>query len=65
MNNKTRLYIYIALLFVLTFLLASRIFKGIQTHEFNYIKLIANALILAFVIFQVVKLGKSENDKTD
>ena len=65
MNNKTRLYIYIALLFVLTFLLASRIFKGIQTHEFNYINLIANALILAFVIFQVVKIGKIENDKTE
>lgn len=63
MNTKTRLYIYIALLFVLTFLLTSRVIKGIKTHEFNYIKLTANVVVLVYLIVQVIKLGKMENNK--
>jgi hypothetical protein len=65
MNNKTRLYIYVALLFVLTFLLTSRVIKGIKTHEFDYIKLTANVVILAYLIVQVIKLGKIENNKEE
>ena len=64
MSNKTRIYLYVILLFVLTYLFANRIFNGIRTHEFDYIKLSANAVILAYVIYQIVKIGKIENDKT-
>jgi len=64
-NSKTTLYLYVVLLFVLTFLLASRLIKGFKTHEFDYLKLIANAGILIYVIFQVIKLGKIENDKRE
>ncbi|MEC4005581.1 hypothetical protein OX283_013000 [Flavobacterium sp. SUN052] len=65
MSNKTRIYLYVALLFVLTYLLANRIFTGIRTHEFDYLKLTANGVILAYVIYQIIKFGKIENDKTD
>ncbi len=63
-NNKTLLYIYVVFLFVLTFLLSSRVFKAIKTQEFDYLKIAINSLILIYVAFQVVRLGKIENDKT-
>lgn len=65
MNNKTRIYIYIGFLFILTFLLAKRIILNIKSHDFEYLKIIVNIVILAYVIFQVIKLGKIENDKDD
>lgn len=64
-NNKVLLYAYVAFLFVLTFLLASRIIKAIKTHEFDYIKIGANLVILLYILYQVIKLGKIENDKTE
>jgi hypothetical protein len=64
-NNKTLLYIYVVFLFVLTFLLASRVFKGIKTQDFDYLKIAINSVILIYVAFQVVRLGKIENDKTE
>lgn len=65
MNTKTRLYIYVALLFVLTFLLTSRVIKGIKTHEFDYLRLTANVVVLVYLIVQVVKLGKLENNNKE
>ncbi len=64
-NNKALLYIYVVFLFVLAYLLASRIFKGIKTQEFDYLKIAINSVILIYVAFQVVRLGKIENDKTE
>ncbi len=64
-NNKTLLYIYVVFLFVLTFLLASRVFKGIKTQDFDYLKIAINSVILIYVAFQVIRLGKIENDKTE
>jgi hypothetical protein len=63
-NNKTLLYIYVVFLFVLAYLLASRVFKGIKTQEFDYLKIAINSMILIYVAFQVVRLGKKVNDKT-
>jgi len=59
------LYIYVVFLFVLAYLLASRVFKGIKTQEFDYLKIAINSVILIYVAFQVVRLGKIENDKTE
>jgi len=64
-NNKALLYIYVVFLFVLAYLLASRVFKGIKTQEFDYLKIAVNSVILIYVAFQVVRLGKIENDKTE
>ena len=62
LNNKTLLYIHVALLFVLTFLLTSRVIKGIKTHEFNYIKLAINVGLLIYLVIKIIKLGKIENN---
>jgi hypothetical protein len=65
LNNKTILYIYVAFMFVLTFLLTSRLLKSIKTHEFDYVKLAINTGLLIYLIVKVIKLGKIENDKTE
>lgn len=64
-NNKALLYIYVVLLFVLAYLLASRVFKEMKTQEFDYLKIAVNTIILIYVAFQVNRLGKIENDKTE
>ena len=64
-NNKALLYIYVVFLFVLAYLLASRVFKGVKTQEFDYLKIAVNSVILIYVAFQVIRLGKIENDKTE
>ncbi len=64
-NNKALLYIYVVFLFVLAYLLASRVFKEVKTQEFDYLKIAVNSVILIYVAFQVVRLGKIENDKTE
>ena len=64
-NNKTLLYIYVVLLFVLAYLLASRVFKEMKTQEFDYLKIAVNTIILIYVAFQVNRLGNIENNKTE
>ncbi|MBC7523418.1 MAG: hypothetical protein H7239_03140 [Flavobacterium sp.] len=65
MNSKYTIYFYVALLFVLTYLFASRVFTSLKTNEFDFVKLGINAVLLAYIIYQIVKLGKINNDKTD
>lgn len=64
-NNKMIFYIYVAVLFILTYLLASRLIKGFKTQEFDFLKIGVNALLLIYVIVQVVRLGNIENNKNE
>ena len=64
-NNKMVFYIYVAVLFILTYLLASRLIKGIKTQEFDFLKIGVNALLLIYVIVQLVRLGNIENNKKE
>lgn len=64
-NNKMVFYIYVAVLFILTYLLASRLIKGIKTQEFDFLKIGVNALLLIYAIVQVVRLGNIENNKKE
>jgi hypothetical protein len=64
-NNKMLLYINIAFLFILTFLLTSRIIKGFKTQDFDFFKIGVNVALLVYVIVQVVRLGKIENNKNE
>jgi hypothetical protein len=64
-NNKMVFYIYVAVLFILTYLLASRLIKGSKTQEFDFLKIGVNALLLIYVIVQVVRLGNKENNKNE
>jgi len=65
LDSKTLVYIYIGVLFILTYLFASRLITSIKTQEFDYIRLSVNFGLLVYVIIKVVKLGKIENDKSD
>jgi hypothetical protein len=64
-NNKMLLYIYVAFLFVLTYLLASRVIKGIKTQDFDFFKIGVNSVLLIYVVVQVIRLGKIENNKNE
>ena len=65
LDNKTILYIYVGVLFILTYLFASRFIASLKTQEFDYLRLSVNLGLLIYIIIKVVKLGKIENDKTD
>jgi hypothetical protein len=65
LDNKTIVYIYIGVLFILTYLFASRLITSLKTQEFDYLRLSVNLGLLIYIIIKVVKLGKIENDKTD
>jgi hypothetical protein len=65
LDNKTILYIYVGVLFILTYLFASRLITSLKTQEFDYLRLSVNLGLLIYIIIKVVKLGKIENDKTD
>ena len=65
LDNKTIVYIYIGVLFILTYLFASRLITSLKTQQFDYLRLSVNLGLLIYIIIKVVKLGKIENDKTD
>jgi hypothetical protein len=65
LDNKTILYIYVGVLFILTYLFASRLITSFKTQEFDYLRLSVNLGLLIYIIIKVVKLGKIENDKTE
>lgn len=65
LENKTIIYIYTIVLFILTFLFTSRFMNNLRKQEFEYLKLTVNLLLLVYIIIKVVKLGKIENDKTE
>jgi hypothetical protein len=65
LDNKTILYIYVGVLFILTYLFASRFITSLKTQVFDYLRLSVNLGLLIYIIIKVVKLGKIENDKTD
>jgi hypothetical protein len=64
-DNRTILYIYVGVLFVLTYLLASKLISGFKTGEFDWLRLSINFGLLVYIIIKVLKLGKIENDKTN
>jgi hypothetical protein len=64
-NNKMLLYIYVAFLFVLTYLLASRVIKGLKTQDFDFFKIGVNSVLLIYLVIQVIRLGKIENNKNE
>lgn len=64
-DNKALVYIYVIVLFILTYLLASRVINSLKTQEFDYLKIGVNLALLLYIVIKVVKLGKIENDKKE
>lgn len=65
LNNRTLIYIYVGVLFVLTYLFASKFISGIRTQEFDWLRLSVNLGLIIYIIIKVLKLSKIENDKTE
>lgn len=65
LNNRTLIYIYVGVLFVLTYLFASKVILGLKTQEFDWLRLSVNLGLIIYIVIKVVKLGKIENDKTE
>jgi hypothetical protein len=65
LNNRTLIYIYVGVLFVLTYLFASKLILGLRTQEFDWLRLSVNLGLIIYIVIKVLKLGKIENDKTD
>lgn len=65
LNNRTLIYIYVGVLFALTFLFASKLISGLQTQKFDWLRLSVNLGLIIYIVIKVVKLGKIENDKNE
>lgn len=65
LDNKTLIYVYAGVLFILTFLFVQRLITSFKTQEFDYLRLSVNLALLIYIIIKVVKLGKVENDKEE
>ena len=65
LDNKTLIYVYACVLFILTFLFVQRLITSFKTQEFDYLRLSVNLALLIYIIIKVVKLGKVENDKKE
>lgn len=64
LNNRILIYIYVGVLFALTFLFASKLISGLKTQEFDWLRLSVNLGLIIYIVIKVIKLGKIENDKT-
>ncbi|MBN8643015.1 MAG: hypothetical protein J0L86_14480 [Flavobacteriales bacterium] len=65
LNNRTLIYIYVGVLFVLTYLFASKLISGLRTQEFDWLRLSVNLGLILYIVIKVLKLGKIENDKQE
>lgn len=65
LDNKTLIYVYAGVLFILTFLFVQRLITSFKTQEFDYLRLSVNLALLIYIIIKVVKLGRVENDKKE
>jgi hypothetical protein len=65
LDNKTLIYVYAGVLFILTFLFVQRLITSFKTQEFDYLRLSVNLGLLIYIIIKVVKLGKVENDNKE
>ena len=63
LTNKTMLYIYVVLVFIFTFLLATKLITAFKINQFNYFKLVTNTIILGYAIYKVIEISKIENNK--
>ena len=64
-NNTTKVYIYVGLLFVFTFLLTSKLMKAYNTNEYDYFKIGINVIVEIILIYLIIKYANLENSKKE
>lgn len=57
-SNNQKLYFNVALLFLFTYLLASKLITGFKTNDFNYIRIGIIVLLIGMTIRSIVALNK-------
>ena len=62
-DNRLIVYMNVVLLFISTFLLASKVIKGIKTGEFDFLLIAVSAITAVFAMFFVVKYSNKVNNK--
>ncbi len=63
LNSKSIIYIYVAVLFALTFLFTRNLIQSFKLKDFNYFKLAINLVLMVYIVIKVMKLSKIENNK--
>ena len=64
-TNTTKVYSYTGLLFVFTFLLASRLIKAYHTNDFDYLKIGINSVAVIVLVYLIIKCANLENNKKE
>ena len=54
-SNKQKMWFNVALLFLFTYLLTSKLIQGFKTQDFNYIRIGINALAIFYTIKSINK----------
>jgi hypothetical protein len=57
-SNNQKLYFNVALLFIFTYLLASKVISGFKTNDFNYLRIGINVLLIGLTIRSIIALNK-------
>ena len=65
LSNTTKVYIYAGLLFIFTFLLTSKLLKGYQKNEYDYLKLGINIVVEIVLVYLIIKYATIENNKKE
>lgn len=60
-TNNQKLYFNVALLFVFTYLLTSKLLHGYKTNDFNYIRIGINVLVIGLTIRNILVLNKKQH----
>jgi hypothetical protein len=62
---KHKLYFNVFLFFIFIFRFAQKIIHGYKTQDFNYLRIVFNAIIIVFLILNIIKYYKIEEEKTN
>jgi hypothetical protein len=57
-SKNQKLYFNVLILFVFTFLLASKLISGFKTNDFNYIRTTINVVVIVLTVRNIIILNK-------
>ncbi len=60
LTNKTKIYLFVALLGLFIFLFANQLITSIKTNHYNYLRLVLRFAAILVIVFQIVKLYKNK-----
>ena len=61
-TNKQKLYFSVVLLLIFNFRFVQKIFLGYKLHDFNYFRIVFNAIIIIALIVNIIKYYKLKEE---